>query len=408
MGNNTRTRVPGPLGQTNPAPPLSSILRNLKLASLTDKAASAWKEAVKLYDELNLGRILSDIYSSDNWPREPSVSGNVTDPANARLPSPGRERDATRPTQKPTFRLKDPKAKLKKVEFKDDEFVVTGSASATLEIPTAYPLQFDSPINIDLAITSTSISASELGLTGRAKAFGIFRADFDLHLHYKQAELVKAITAAAGKKKLTQAQVAALLDSVNFDASAVIKAGLPLSFVSLSASSLLPLSPPLLGAQDRLLPPQISALPDSRMFIGGTVIVPPGVAFETAVPGLGAHYSNYGRKSGYSATVGAVVKPSLKELGSLDAGKILPVYGYLDLRYVRRVSETVDLGLRIGYTYAPGKKSSDDDALPPDFLGAKAKPWLDTSRENVPPEEDTSGHKVFFRVEGTMDWLGGR
>jgi hypothetical protein len=275
-----------------------------------------------------------------------------------------------------------------------------------LEIPTAYPLQFDSPINIDIGITSTTIGASELGMKGRAKAYGIFRADFDLHLHYKPADLVKAVTAAAGKRKLTKAELSALLDKISFDASAVAKAGLPLSFVSISAGSLLPLSRPLLGAQDRLLPVQVSSLPDSRLFIGGTVIVPPGVAFDTAVPGLGAHYSNYGRKRGYSGTLGVVVKPDLAALGSMNVRRILPIYGYLDLRYVRRVSDTIDLGVRIGYTYSPPEESAAGPT-PTDFLGAKHKPWLPTSRENIPPGEDTSGHKVFFKLEATHDLFGG-
>jgi hypothetical protein len=79
-------------------------------------------------------------------------------------------------------------------------------------------------------------------MKGRARAYGIFRADFDLHLHYKPADLVKAVTAAAGKRKLTKSELSALLDKISFDASAVAKAGLPLSFVSISAGSLLPLS----------------------------------------------------------------------------------------------------------------------------------------------------------------------
>ncbi len=114
---------------------------------------------------------------------------------------------------------------------------------------------------------------------------------------------------------------------------------LPLTRFSAEAPTTVPLARPLLGAP--------TAFPLS-FTAGGVIISPPGSLSETAVPALGFTHSNFGERSGFSAT-GALL-PSLS-LSAINAGGPLveqfPVYAYVEVAHVRRLSDDLDLGLRL-------------------------------------------------------------
>src|SRR5206468_3997193 len=113
---------------------------------------------------------------------------------------------------------------------------------------------------------------------GSATAYRVFHADFNLQLHYDDRELVEALVRFGKKRKLTRAELEQLLSRMSFDATSTVKAGvIPISLIKMSASSLLPMRRPVLGATDDLLPVQVAALPDRELFVGGVQVVPKGV-----------------------------------------------------------------------------------------------------------------------------------
>src|SRR5262249_57675064 len=122
---------------------------------------------------------------------------------------------------------------------------------------------------------------------------------------------------------------------------------LPLSYLKLSASSILPLGRPLVGATDDLLPVQLATLPDREIFVGGLQVVPKGVFFDVPVPALGLHYSKYGRSQGFSGTLAGLAKPDMSNLGQVQA------FGYVDLHYAKPVTIPVYINILIPYTLSP-------------------------------------------------------
>jgi hypothetical protein len=272
-----------------------------------------------------------------------------------------------------------------------------------------------------LTLNSAQLRAADLTLGGSAQVYKVFHADWNLHLKYDRRQLLRIAIQAAKDKRIGREAVEAMLKEVSFDFSAWVKAGrLPLSWVQLSASSLLPLGRPLYGALDRLLPVQVAAMPDSRLLMVGGLVLPKGVAFDTVVPGLGFHYSEYGTRQGVSATVGGVTYPRLTQLGKPGASfsKVLPIFGHVELRGVRRVSDTVDLGFGLTYSYSPTPGGSGEHRPPAleylpglrprDYRGMEYQPWNPVSEDNIPPEQAVAKHRFMFRIEGTHDLLGGR
>ncbi len=94
--------------------------------------------------------------------RRALLSPGYAELINERFP-PGRERDVGR-SQGGGFKNSSLSLRLKDTKILPDFKTLTffGEAKATLEIPTEYPEQFDSPTEINLKLTSTSISPSDL------------------------------------------------------------------------------------------------------------------------------------------------------------------------------------------------------------------------------------------------------
>ena len=346
----------------------------------------------------NILNILKDIYgpSTDGPPED---GGNLTDLVGDKLPP---QQDPYRP-KKFGGGLKDNIVCLRLTDTKItpdfSSLTLSGAATATVNIGTEFPL-LDSPTEIGLKITSASISPSRIGLVGSASLYKVLHSDFNLQLHLNDSVLFETVIRLAKERKLTRREVEQLLASMSLDASDVMKAGaLPLSFIKLGASSLLPMHRPLIGATDRLLPVQLASLPDSKMLILGGLAVPKGVFFDMSVPGLGVHYSKYGPTEGVSATIAGLATPNLQNLAQVKT------YGYADLHYARRFSNTVDIDVGITYTYALAHDSDPPDPLQLQYLHAESQAWRPVSRDNQPPDADRSGHNFMFTIKGTFDRL---
>lgn len=395
-------RVPGPVGmhmrQPDEGGDLIGTLRNLqKYVRAIGSAATVALDFLRGGE--NVRRILNDIYGSPGGSSEDP--GNATDLVSDRLP-PGR--DSRPPPMRTGGGIKNLSAsiRLKDTKLLPDFRTLTlfGEAKATVEIPTEYPPDFDAPTEIALKVTSTSISPKQIGVVGRATMYKVFHGDIKLQLHYDSQQLIETIARFAKQRNLTRAEVEQLLRSISFDASTVLKAGLlPVSFIKVSAASLLPMRRPLIGATDELLPVQIASLPGREMFVGGAQVVPKGVFFDTFVPALGLHYSKYGRTQGVAGTIAGLAKPDLEHLGQVQA------FGYVDLHYAKRVSDAVDLDVGITYTYSPSHAAGESEALQLQYLHARSKSWLPRSQDNDPPGDDRSGHRFMFTLKGTFDML---
>jgi hypothetical protein len=208
---------------------------------------------------------LADAYQLPGGPGD--GDGNATDLVGERIPRADSER--TQPRVGGGF--KNTGLKLRLIDLKilpsPSTLTLSGEAKATLELATDYPAAFDTPSEINLRVTSTSISASQIGVTGSATMDKVLHADLTLQLHYDPRQLFEAVVRFAKKRNLTRSEVEQLLRSVSLDAKAIMKLGfVPISIMKLSASSVLPMRRPLIGATDELLPAQLSSLPNREVF----------------------------------------------------------------------------------------------------------------------------------------------
>jgi hypothetical protein len=83
--------------------------------------------------------------------------------------------------------------------------------------------------------------------------------------------------------------------------------------------------------------------------MGGVIIAPPGAISRVAVPALGYSYSSYGATSGTSLTAAALPTLSPSAISSPDAtfGEKFPVYAFAELTHVRRLTNSIDAGVRV-------------------------------------------------------------
>ena len=114
----------------------------------------------------------------------------------------------------------------------------------------------------------------------------------------------------------------------------------------------LPLTPfrlraPTTLALDRKLPGAMMPFPYS-FSAGGAIVAPPGSISKTAVPAFGGTYSSFGERSGFSVTGALLPTISTEAIGTGEPFlNRFPVLAYLEISYVRRVSEGLDLGARL-------------------------------------------------------------
>jgi Domain of unknown function (DUF4157) len=274
---------------------------------------------------------------------------------------------------------------------------------ATLQVPTGYPLTVRSATELDVRIES-----SQLGQFQGQISLGPVHADFQLRLRYDTARLEQslrpvlspaggfagawerfqnilrstvpgirvdsvsdalqtALRALLGGQVDGGAFVDQTLDLIRSSAPANVSledvrtaitglaaelthpgftlsgslglGGLPLSTFNADAPTTLPLRRPLLGAP-AAFPLTYSA--------GGIILAPPGSITDITVPALGYTRSSFGATSGTAFTAAALptLSPSAISAGRPFAEQF-PVYAYAELSYVRRVGDSVDLGVRL-------------------------------------------------------------
>jgi len=341
---------------------------------------------------------LADAYQLPGGPGD--GDGNATDLVGERIP----RADSQRKQPQVGGGFKNQSLKLRLIDLKilpsPSTLTLSGEAKATLELATDYPAAFDSPSEIDLKVTSTSISASQIGVTGSATMAKVLHADLTLQLHYDPRQLFDTVVRFVKRRNLTRGEVGQLLGSMSVDARAILKLGpVPISIMNLSASSILPVRRPLIGATDELLPVQLSSLPNREVFIAGVQAVSKGIFFDVPVPALALHYSKYGYTQGISGTIAGLAKPDLDHIGQMQ------FFGFLDAHYAKRVSNTVDLDFGVTYTYSPAGATPPSEALQVQYLHARSKSWLGPSRDNEVPGADRSGHNLMFNIRGTFGRL---
>ncbi len=274
---------------------------------------------------------------------------------------------------------------------------------ATLQVPTGYPLTISTPTEI-----SVEIESSELGQFSGRLGYGPLHADFQLRFHYDTGRFESALRPALApqggmvglwsrfQQVLTDTVPGIQLTSVSDGLQSALRAltsgqirsaqfvtrtvdlirssvpanvswdsvrtalrqfaeelthpgfalsgglglfGLPLSTFHAEAPTTVPLARPLLGAPTPF-PLTYSA--------GGVILAPPGSITDISVPAFGYARSAFGATSGSALTIAAL--PTLSP-ESISAGRPVvnqfPVYAYAEFSYVRRVSESVDLGVRL-------------------------------------------------------------
>jgi hypothetical protein len=406
-------RIPGPLGGDVPFPlwTLLGYLGNLSTDvcdapdHVPDSKDSDSKDSKVWVTHLekDVTEALNKIYYSEGGGDYQTGEASNRDPAQAVLPV-FREGDSRRDVKKPGISLKSKcfKMNLGDVKWSQDDktLAVSGDAKGTLEIPTEYPSVIDTPTDIPIHVNLIKVGVNDLTASGYAEAYHLVTARYKLTLHWDSKLLVKKLVQMAKDQSVKVEDVREMLSYMSFDTSATIKAGpVPLSLIKMAAGSLLPLSHPLIGATDDLLPVQIAALPNHRLLMAGGLLVPKGTFFPFITPGVGAHYSWYGTDNGFSVTGAGLAVPNLSNLAGSS------VYSYFDTSYSRRVSDSLDLSVGFTYTFSLAGGSTSNDPLQLQVIHAKSQPWLPTSEENLVPDQNLAGHNFMLTVKGKFDWL---
>jgi len=134
---------------------------------------------------------------------------------------------------------------------------------------------------------------------------------------------------------------------------------LPLSTFSAEAPTTRPLEHPLLGAPARF--PLTTS-------IGGVIIAPPGAISEISVPAFGYSYSSYGATSGTSLTAATLPTLSPTAISAPDTtfGEKFPVYAFAELTHVRRLTDSIDAGVRLTLQFSTADFAAQRGADPAD------------------------------------------
>ncbi|SFA78331.1 protein of unknown function [Poseidonocella pacifica] len=281
--------------------------------------------------------------------------------------------------------------------------------TATLQVPTGYPLNIRAPTELDVRIEST-----ELGqFTGRI-ALGPLHADMNVRLHYDVDRLSRAAAPAFAPRGGLEAfrnringilldtvpgiSLSSLQDTLRGFLRSVNDGTLPAAdfagrVIGLIAESLpadldtaalgralsslaqelshpgfslsgslgldlpfglnLPLSTysaeaPTTVPLDRPLPGAQAPFPLTTQ-AGGVIIAPPGAITDIAVPALGYAYSSYDGESGTSLTAAALpsLSPTAISTPGTNFAEQFPVYVFAEFTHVHRFGDVVDAGVRL-------------------------------------------------------------
>lgn len=364
---------------------------------------------------------------------------------------PGRERDPANQQRtsliRPTITLDPTSGRLR--------------GTATLSIGSEYPESLIGPTELPITIESTQLGQ----FTGRL-TYGPLYANFNLRLHYDPSRLAQAVRPVANPpggfealwarfqtilresvpginlegpgaalQSLLQsalngqvraadfatrtiqllgqtippgANLASLRTALSQLAEEITHPGftlagtaglgpVPLSVFRAEAPTTVPLARPLAGAP--------APFP-IRYGAAGVVLAPPGAIASTSVPAFGATGAAFGPRFGASGTAALLptISPSSISAG-LPFANQFPVYAYVEVSGVTRVSNGLDLGLRLTIQVSSAELfgSSTPAGQSPEerfrqFLGS----YQDAVRQgtNVPPAVPNVGLTVFGTFNG--------
>ncbi len=404
MGN-PPSGSPGPLGRVVPSATMGGDLCGVLLHPIAVVEDTGKPLDFKVRWGDNVGsrvlQLLQEMFPSGGAAGNQSDNTDGTNPGPTTFP--GAREASTKPST-PGALLTTPGVclRLGDVRFDPDHDAVTlkGSATATVEIPTPLPPAYDTPTDIPIYITSTTLSTSRLDLTGYASAYKVFRADFDLHLHYDPEEVLRRAAQLLINKNLNRAEMEDLLSHISVDASAFLHLGaLPIASVKLSARSLVPLRHPLIGATDDLVPVQVAELAYHDLTMIGGQVIPGGVFSQLPYPGGGLHISRFKPDHGFSGTAAGLFLPNVTDPLSQPT-----VAGYLDVGYSKRVNDSLDV--KVGVTYAYFWASPPETySLSAAYILAGFKSWLPASEENPAPDMNVGGSNLMFMIHGQFSGL---
>ena len=204
------------------------------------------------------------------------------------------------------------------------------NGSATLHIPSSYPpaLHPGTDVGVQVSSNVTSPWRWQVGAN-----YGPMTANATIRLHYDLGRLATAATSGIG-------EVGQELRAPGVSADGTVRAfGVPVTGFGLEAATTRPRQQPLLGAPTPF---------PSTLWAGGAIIAPPGAITDTAVPALGFTRSSFGERSGTSMTAAAVPTISAPDISAgAPLGQMFPVRAFAEVAYVNRVSDGLELGLRI-------------------------------------------------------------
>jgi hypothetical protein len=401
MGNPVG-RVPGPTGADIPAP-IRKILGFLRDLTTEVDVSQAIDLVFDLKDSRQkIKNVLREFFPTEGGGSFQPGEASNRDPTPATLPI-FREGDSRRDIKNPGTSLTTLGFRL---EIKDIQLTdplkspdVFANGTATIHIPTDQP-NYDTPTDIPIYIQLDRLDRRELDLSGYARAFQVVRAEYKLKIRYDSALLFKRVIQIGKKMNISRSDLEQLASTMSLDLTSTLRLGpLPLSLIKLSADSLVPLKHPLIGATDDIIPVQAAALSNHTFKMGGMLLIPKGVFFDFNAPGLGYHGSWFRGGQGLSFTAAGLAIPNLSDIGDPS------LYGYLDVGYSRRVTDSLDLKVGVTATVSPFAAPGAPDPLQLQYLQAASKSWLPTSEENMPPGQDPTKYNVMFSVKGVFDAL---
>jgi hypothetical protein len=173
---------------------------------------------------------------------------------------------------------------------------------------------------------------------------------------------------------------------------------IPLSRYAITAPTTRPIRRPLLGAPTSF-PSTIGAY--------GTVIAPAGSITSVPVPAFGGLYSSFGERQGFSAIGGLLPSISTQAISERrPAAAQFPVYAFAEVSYVRRVSDALDLGLRLTAQVSTpeffGRQAPSTD--PAERFRQMQSQYLEARQSIAAPQliPPTAGLTVFGRFGGPL------
>jgi hypothetical protein len=254
---------------------------------------------------------------------------------------------------------------------------------ATLHVPSSYPPAFHPGTDVDVRIESRLADPLRWQV---GASYGPLRADATVRLRYDTGRLAGAL-ASSGPGAL-----GAELTAPGVDVQGTARLfGVTTTSFGLQAPTTRPRERPLLGAPTPF---------PSRLSARGVIVVPPGSVTSVAAPALGATASSFGERRGISGTVAALptISPTAISAGG-PVTSMFPILAYAEVAYVQRVSDGLELGVRLVLQVNTAELLNPTGGLPaPEPPGRPQAPSLRPEPPTLPqPTSPFGGVTIFGR-----------